>query len=65
MTYQQFQQRFQREQTILSWASALLLMIVVIGVALDHSQELLSIAVRAYEQPTETFSSVIRGMAQR
>jgi hypothetical protein len=64
MTYHQFHDQFKRERRILSLAFVILMLVVGGIYALDHSQELSSMAARAYENPTETFSSVIRGMAQ-
>jgi len=64
MTYHQFQKQFKRERVLLSWAFVVLMLVVGGMTAFDHSQELSSLAARAYENPTETFSSVIRGMAE-
>jgi hypothetical protein len=64
MTYHQFQKQFKRERALLSWAFVVLMLMVGGMTALEHSQELSSMAAQAYENPTETFSSVIRGMAQ-
>lgn len=64
MTYHhQFESQFRRERRILSLLFVILMLVVGGIYALDHSQELTALAARAYENPTETFSSVIRGMA--
>ncbi|MGE3279018.1 MAG: hypothetical protein AB7J40_04500 [Candidatus Altimarinota bacterium] len=64
MTYhQQFESQFKRERRLLSLLFVVLMLVVGGIYALDHSQELTSMAAQAYENPAETFSSVIRGMA--
>lgn len=60
MNYHQFQKQYRTERVILT--SLFIVMMLVLGgkYTLNHPE----IVANAYENPTEVFSSVIRGMAE-
>ena len=63
--YHELQSRYKEERLLLSLGFVVMLSVILIAYIIQEPEAFLSFAAQAYQNPTEVFSSVVRGVAQR